>query len=683
MATNLRVTELDFDAIKQNIKTFLTAQSQFSDYDFEGSGLSVLIDTLAYNTHYNAFYLNMAMNELFIDSAVKRESVVSLSKMLNYTPRSARAASAKINLTVNGVAGSPASLIIDRYTAFTSSIGGTNYTFYNLAPATIVPAGGVYSFSNLEVKEGTFVVSKFTVGAAPGPSEKFIIPNAGVDTTTLRVTIQDISTSTATTTYTPFDGDITGITGSSLIYFLEQNSQGLYEVYFGDGILGSKLTTNQTVTLEYLVTNGAAANVSDKVEQSFEISGTVEGYTDVTVTVTEKSNNGVAAETIDEIRFNAPRYATTQNRLITKTDYENYLKATYNYVDACVVWGGEDNDPPQYGKVFLSVLPKQNQYLTTSRKNAIAADIKKKRAMTLTPVFVDPDIFYMNISTTVKYNPNITNDSSADIEAAVRTAVNSYFAQNITTFGDLFSISKLIASIDGAKPSILGNSTVPVIQKRFDVTLGQGVSQNFRITNKIERGTISSSRFYYNYLGEILPARISDEVSSIATQYTGSYRRTFDVITITTETPNDLVEGELVNLQFSGSSLSGQYTVDKVQTDTIFTIITAASGVDYGTVSIETETRGKLKIFNPVNNNILNNNIGFVSYDSGIVQINNLNVFGFLQGQNDVRMYFKLTRDSEDVFVQRNQILRLDDTSANGETNTLGGVTISTQAIAR
>lgn len=683
MATNLRVTELDFDAIKQNIKTFLTAQSQFTDYDFEGSGLSVLIDTLAYNTHYNAFYLNMAMNEMFIDSAVKRESVVSLSKMLNYVPRSARAASAKLNVTVNGVIGSPSSLILDRYTAFTSSIAGTSYTFYNLSPATIVPSGSTYTFNNLEVKEGTFVVSKFTVGATPGPAEKFVIPNAAIDTTTLRVTVQDVSTSTAATTYTQFDGDITGVTGSSIIYFLEQNSQGLYEVYFGDGILGSKLSTGQQVTLEYLVTNGSAPNVSDKVDQSFSISGTVEGYTNITVTVAEKSNNGVEAETIDEIRFSAPKYATTQNRLITKTDYENYLKATYNYIDACVVWGGEDNDPPQYGKIMLSVLPKQNQYLTTSRKNSIIADIKKKRAMTLTPTFIDPDIFYINLTTTVKYNPNVTNDTAADIEAAVNTAVNNYFSQNITTFGDLFSNSKLIAAIDNAKASILGNSTIPVIQKRFNVTLGQGISQNFKITNKIEQNTISSTRFYYSYLGEILPARIKDEVAVAATEYSGSYRRTFDVVTITTEVPHDLAEGELVNLQFSGSALSSQYAVDKVQSDTIFTVITAASGVDYGTVEIVTETRGKLQIYNPANNTILNNNIGFVSYVSGVAQINNLNVFGFLEGQNDVRLYFKLTRDSEDILVQRNQILRLDDTSPNGATNTLGGISISTQAIAR
>jgi hypothetical protein len=682
MAT-LRVTELDFDAIKQNIKSYLTGQSQFSDYDFEGSGLSVLIDTLAYNTHYNAFYLNMAMNEIFVDSAVKRESVVSLSKMLNYVPRSARAAVAKINVTVNGVVGAPASLVIDRYTAFTSSIGGVAYTFYNLEPATITPTGSTYVYNSLDIKEGTFVVNKFTVGATPGPAEKFVIPNAGLDTSTLRVTVQDTASSSASETYTKFDGDITGVVSTTKIYYLEQNSQGLYEIYFGDGVLGAKLTTNNQVTVEYLVTNGTEANVSDKITQTFELAGTIEGYTDVTIVIVERSNNGQDEETIDEIRFNAPRYATTQNRLVTKKDYEAFLKANYNYIDACVVWGGEDNDPPQFGKVMISILPKQNQYLTTSRKNTITNELKSKRALSLVPEYVDPDVFFINLTSTIKYNPNITNDSATDIENAARTAVQNYFAQNVTTFGDLFSASKLTAAIDASKASILGNSTIPIIQKRLEVTLGQPTSQNFKILNKIEQNSISSTRFYFAFLNQILPARIKDEALATQVEYEGSYRRTKDVVTVTTEVPHDLLVGEKINIQFSGTALSGEYVVDQVQSDTIFTVITLASGITYGSATITTQTRGVLKIIDPTNNAILNNNIGFVNYTSGVVQINNLNVFGFLQDQSDVRMYFRLTRDSEDIFVERNQILRLDDSTSNELTNRLGGLTISTQAIAK
>lgn len=681
MATNLRVTELDFDEIKTNIKNYLKSKPEFTDYDFEGSGLSVLIDTLAYNTHYNAFYLNMAVNEGFIDSAVKRESIVSLSKMLNYVPRSIKASTARVDLTVNGVIGSPASLTLERYTGFKTTIDSKVYNFFNLEPVSIIPSGGNYSYTNLTLYEGTYLTSKYTVGANPGPAEKFVLRNKNVDVSTIRVTVQATATSTESTTYTKYEGDITNISGDSKIYFLEQNSQGFYEVYFGDGVLGNKLLTSNAVTIEYLVTNGSAANISEKITQSFELTGTISGYTDVTITVVQKSSGGAAEESTDEIRFNSTKYATTQNRLITPGDYSAFLKANYTYIDQAVVWGGEDNDPPQYGKVFISILPKENQYLTTTRKNQISDDLKKKRAMSLIPTFVDPEIFYINIVDAVRYNPNITNDSPADIESAVTTAVQDYFSQNITKFGDDFSASKLIAAIDNAKTSILSNTMVPTIQKRLSPVAGQALSQKFSVGNKIEQSSISSTRFYYSLLGDILPARIYDVPAEGTVEFTGSYRRSGSIITVTTTSPHSFTAGESVTLTFSGSATDGIYKINQVQSSSIFTVVSDAEGVDYGTLTIDSESRGVLKIYNPVDSRLLNNNIGTVSYDSGIVQINNLNVFGFLNDQTDVRIYFKLTRDSEDIYITRNQILRLDTSTANEQTNRLGGVSISTIAV--
>jgi hypothetical protein len=682
MATTLRVTELDFDAIKQNLKNYLSGQAQFTDYDFEGSGLSVLLDTLAYNTHYNSFYLNMAMNEIFIDSAVKRESIVSLSKMLNYIPKSRRAASATISLVVNNVIGSPTSLVIERYTAFNTSIAGTSYTFYNLEPVTILPSGTTYSYDNLEVYEGTFVVNKFTVGATPGPAEKFIIPNRNVDTNTIRVTIQDNPTSSTSTKFDLYGGDITLINDDSAVFFLEQNSSGTYQIYFGDGLLGIKLVTGQTVTIEYLVTNGIAANISERVSQAFELSGSIEGYTDVSITVVEKSDGGEDEETLEEIRFNAPKAATSQNRLVTVKDYEAFLKRRYSYIDTVSVWGGEENDPPAFGKVFLSVVTKPNQVLTTSRKNQIVADIKEKRTLALTPTFVDPDIFFINILDTVKYNPNVTNDSSADIDAAVRAAIQTYFTQNITQFGDDFSASKLIAAIDNSKASILGNSMIPVVQKRVSPPLGIAFAQNFKIANKIESGSINSTTFFFAIQGEILPARIKDERLTDVVRFNGTYRRSSAVVTINTPiAPHGLAPGERVTMNFSGSAIDGDYIVNTTPTDKTFTVITREEGIDYGTVSITTDIRGVLRIVNPDNNRILNNNIGSVAYNSGVVVIDNLNVFGYSADQTDVRIYFRLTRDSEDIFAERNQILRLDTSSANEAVNRLGGVTISTLTV--
>ena len=327
MATSLKISELDFDEIKKNLKDFFKQQSEFTDYDFEGSGLSVLIDTLAYNTHYNAFYLNMAVNEVFIDSAVKRESVVSLAKLLNYTPKSVKGSVAKLAVTVNSVQGNPSSLIIDRYTAFTSTINSKVYTFYNIEPATIIPSSGIYKCDELLVYEGVFVVNKFTVAPNPGPAQKFIIQNKNIDTDTLKVSVQSSSASTESTTFTRFTKDITELTGASEIYYLEQNALGYYEVYFGDGILGKILSKGNQVTLEYLTTSGEIANVSEKIQQSFSIATSIQGYTDVSIDVLQNSSGAAPEETIDEIRFNAVRNSAAQNRLVTTVDYANFLSS--------------------------------------------------------------------------------------------------------------------------------------------------------------------------------------------------------------------------------------------------------------------------------------------------------------------------------------------------------------------
>ena len=683
MATSLKVSELDFDEIKKNLKNFLQQQSEFSDYDFEGAGLTVLIDLLAYNTHLNAFYLNMAVNEVFIDSAVKRESVVSLAKLLNYTPRSSKGAKARINLTVNSVQGNPNSLIIDRYTAFTTVIDSKTYTFYNIEPATILPSAGIYSYENLEIYEGTFVVNKFTVPANKfGPAQKYIIQNKNIDTDTLKVTVQPDSTSTENTTYARFTRDITELTGSSEIYYLEQNAFGYYEVYFGDGILGKLLSAGNQVTLEYLVTAGEIANVSDKINQTFAISTSIQGYTDVSISVTQKSSGASPEETIDEIRFNSVRNATAQNRLVTSIDYANFLKSSYPYIEQVIVWGGEDNDPPKYGKAFITILPKVNQILTTTRKNDIITEINKRRMLGMQTEFVDPEIFYVVIQAIAKYNPNITNDSSTDIENAVTISVQNYFNDNITKFGDDFSASKLIAAIDNSKPSMVSNSMIPILERRINPTVGVPFSQNFKLENKIEPEVLSSTFFFYNILGEVIQSKLVDVKNATSTIVTGSYRRTGQIVSVSTPlAPHGLVAGESVTVNFTGSALDGIYIVDSVPTPRTLTLVTEESGVDYGSITITESKTGTLKVLSTRDNRVLNNNVGKIQYDSGIVIINSLNIYGFLVDQNDLRIYLKLTRDSEDIFASRNQILRLDTDSANEAVNRLAGISVSTLAV--
>jgi hypothetical protein len=679
MATSLKVSELDFDEIKKNLKDFFKQQSEFTDYDFEGSGLSVLIDTLAYNTHYNAFYLNMAVNEVFIDSAVKRESVVSLAKLLNYTPRSAKGAIAKLNITVNGVQGFPGVLNIDRYTAFTTVIDSKTYTFYNLEPAAIIPSAGIYSYEGLEVHEGIFVVNKYNVGEGPGPAQKFVIQNRNIDTDTLKVSIQPSSTSTQSTAYAKFTKDITELNPDAEVYFLEQNAFGFYEVYFGDGVLGKILSAGNQVTLEYLVSNGSVANVSDKIPQTFSIGTSIQGYTDVSITVTQKSSGASSEETIDEIRFNAVRNATAQNRLVTTVDYSNFLIANFPYIEQAVVWGGEDNEPPKYGKVFISIQPKPNQVLTTQRKTTILNEINKRRMLGMQTEFVDPEIIYIVIQDIAKYNPNITNDSSTDIENAIRIAVNNFFNENITKFGDDFSASKLIGAIDNSKESIISNSMIPILEKRFNPTAGVAFSQNFKLGNKIQPEALSSTYFFFNSLGEVIQSKLIDVQNATLTVVTGTYRRTGQIVTVSTPlAPHGLVAGETVTVNFSGSALDGNYLIDSVPTPRTLQLITEESGVDYGTISIIEQRTGTIKVVTTRDNRILNNNVGKIQYDSGVVVIDSLNVYGFLIDQTDLRLYLRLTRDSEDIFASKNQVLRLDTDSANEAVNRLAGISLST-----
>jgi hypothetical protein len=546
----------------------------------------------------------------------------------------------------------------------------------------IIPSAGVYSYENLTIYEGIYVINKFSVGTTPGPAEKFVIKNKNIDTSTIRVSVQPTASATESVTFTKYDGDITEVTGNKDIYFLEQNSLGFYEVYFGDGVIGTKLSFGNQVTIEYLTTNGTAANVSDKINQTFQLVSTIQGYTDVSISVLQKSSGASEQESIDEIRFNSTKTATTQNRLVTTADYAGFLKANYSYVDQAVIWGGEDNDPPQYGKVFISILPKTNQTLTAARRGQIIDDVKKKRTLGITPTFVDPEIFYIVIQDIVKYNPNQTNDSSADIENAVRIAIENYFANNIVNFGDDFSASKLISVIDGAKTSILSNSMIPILEKRLQPTPGTPFSQRFKIANKIEPEVLLSTYFIYNDLGQLPLAKLVDVKNATRTIVTGTYRRSGQVVTINTPlAPHGLVPGENVTINFTGSALDGIYEVITVPTPKTLTIQTLEEGVDYGAVTLVNDLTGVIKVVNADNNRVLNNNVGKINYNSGVVVIDTLNVFGWISDQPDLRVYIKLTRDSEDIFAERNQILRLDTDTPNGGVNRLGGISISTIAI--
>ena len=341
MASNkLVVSDFDFDNIKANLKTFLQNQPEFSDYNFEGSGFAVLLDTLAYNTHYLGFNANMFVNESYLDSADIRKNVVALAKAIGYTPSSVKAPMAEVDILINNASGS--SVLMNKGTTFTTTVDGTGYNFLTNEDITITPASGVYKFSGVNLYEGTLVTFKYTVDSAD-VDQKFLIKNINADTSTLKVTVQNSVSDSTLNTYTLATG-LRNLDNTSKVYFLQESDNGKFEVYFGDGVIGNKLEDGNIVILEYIVTNKDEANGAS----SFELGSNIGGFSNVTITTKSDAQGGSEAETKESIRFNAPLQYTSQDRAVTATDYESIVKTLYPNALSVSAWGGEDDETPVY-----------------------------------------------------------------------------------------------------------------------------------------------------------------------------------------------------------------------------------------------------------------------------------------------------------------------------------------------
>ena len=475
MAKRLTVSDLEFDDIKTNLKTFLRQQDQFSDYDFEGSAMASILDVLAYNTHYNAVYANVLANEMFIDSADLRNSIVSHAKHLGYTARSATAPFADINLTVNNASG--ATLTASQGTTFQTDVDGTTYNYLVKEDTTITPVSGVYTFSNLKIYEGTLVNNKYTVDVSDA-DQRFLIRNALADTTTLQVKVQNSSTDSTTTTYT-LASDLADVTSTSSIYYLEATEDSQYEVIFGDGVLGKALSTGNIVTLTYIVTNGDESNGAS----SFSLSGTVGGFSDVSISVNSASANGAEPETADSIRFNAPKTYTTQNRAVTAKDYESKVKQLYSNAKSVQVWGGEDNSTPVYGRVYISINPVAGATLTSANKTSILTQLKDFNIASITPIIEDPETTKLVLTTTVRYDAKSTTKNADSIKSLILAAITTYNETNLTEFDQVFRHSKFIETINKVDPSILSNITTVKMHKSFTATTTGSTTYTLNFNN--------------------------------------------------------------------------------------------------------------------------------------------------------------------------------------------------------
>ena len=384
MASNkFVVSDLDFDAIKSNLKAFLQDQAEFSDYNFEGSGFAVLLDTLAYNTHYLGFNANMVANEMYLDSADIRKNIVSLAKMLGYTPSSAKSPIADVDITLNNATGS--TVTMNKGTTFTSSIDNTTYQFVTNQDLTITPQDGVYKFSNVNLYEGTLVTFRYTVDSTD-VDQKFVIPSVNADTSTLKVTVQNSSTDTTLNTYTLASG-LRSLNNTSKAYFLQETDTGKFEVYFGDDVLGKKLSDGNIVILEYIVTNKTESNGAS----SFTLSSSIGGFTDVSIITNSSAQGGAEPETKESIRFNAPLQYTSQDRAVTTTDYETLVKSIYPNALSISAWGGEDDETPVYGVVKIAIKAASGTTITNATKNDIITKLKPYNVASVRPEIVDPE----------------------------------------------------------------------------------------------------------------------------------------------------------------------------------------------------------------------------------------------------------------------------------------------------
>jgi len=478
MASNkLVVSDFDFDNVKSNLKTFLQNQPEFSDYNFEGSGFAVLLDTLAYNTHYLGFNANMLVNETYLDSADIRKNIVALAKMIGYTPSSVRAPVSTIDITVNNASGS--SILMNKGTTFTSSVDGTGYNFLTNEDITITPLNGVYKFSDVNLYEGTLVTFKYTVDSTD-TDQRYIIQNLNADTSTLKVTVQNSVSDSTLNTYTLATG-LRNLNDTSKIYFLQETDNGKFEVYFGDGVIGKKLEDGNIVILEYIVTNKTEANGA----KTFELAGSIGAFSNVTISTKANAQGGSEPETKESIRFNAPLQYTAQDRAVTATDYESIVKTLYPNALSVSAWGGEDDETPVYGVVNIAIKAASGSTLTETTKASIVKGLIPYNVASVRPAIVDPETTSIILSSVAKYDKKGTSKSADTIKSEIVTAVTNYNTTTLQKFDGVFRFSKLTGLIDDVDTSILSNITTVNMRKNFTPTIASSTKYDVYFRNAI------------------------------------------------------------------------------------------------------------------------------------------------------------------------------------------------------
>lgn len=682
MVDRLRVTELDFDTIKENLKTFLNQQSEFTDYNFEGSGLNILLDLLAYNTHYQAYYLNMVANEAFLDTALLRNSVVSHAKALGYIPYSRKAPRAIIDISVNSDTSTPATLTIPRgYSFLSEDIDDVSYNFVTLEDYVATKANNVFSFKNLSIYEGNLVNYVYVYNEANNPKQIFLLPDNSVDTSTIRVSVQPSGSNTQVSVYL-LATDSSNTTSQSEVFYLQESSFEQYQIYFGDDKIGKKLSDGSVVTIEYLTTNGDAAN---KANNFFASSALTDSLGNSLVTLITDSisaaSGGAERETIDEIKFSAPVQFTTQNRLITYTDYSSYIKKSYPAIDSISVWGGETEMPPVFGTVFVSMKPKTGYYISDVEKQKIIDEIIKPKAIVAVNTIIrDPEFLYLLIDSNVLYNKKKTTLTEEELKDNVLGSILSYKDQNLDKFESTFVLSKAQDAIDSTDSNaILGSEVIVRVQKRFRPTLGLSTPYTVYFNVPLHRGTITnkmtSTQFtVFDSNGtprEVFFEELPQSYTGIATiQVTnpGQNYTTTPTVTITGDGTGatataTIVNGSVRSINITNRGINYTRATVTITSDTGFGA-TADAVIDARTGTLQTVYYDDLS-----RKQVVNSNAGTINYNDGVVALSDIRILSVSASDGFIRLSFESEKGI--ISTAKNTIITIDEEDPTAIVTTL------------
>ena len=685
MANRLRVTELDFDTIKSNLKTFLNQQTEFQDYDFEGAGLSVLLDILAYNTHYNAYYLNMVANESFLDTALLRDSAVSHAKTLGYIPYSSAAPVANINFNVDSGTTTPATLTIPSGFSFLSNqIDSKSYNFVVLEDTTVTKSNTTFHFDGLEIYEGQLVTYSFTHDSASNPKQVFILPDNNIDTDTIEVSVSPAVANTATSVYNKVT-DILDITATSEAYFLEENRNGKYQIYFGNDIVGKSLPDGAIISVKYLITNGTAANKANNFIATATLTDSIgNSQTNFTVNPVSAASGGSTSESVDNIKFSARSQFSTQNRLVTIKDYESYILNNYPNIDSISVWGGEDNTPPVYGKVFVSLKPKLNYYISETEKQRIIDNIISPKAIVAVQTqIIDPEFLYLIIESFVQYESKKTNSTETALKNAITNSILSYRNTFLNKFDARFVLSKMQDFIDNVDTNaIIGSEVTVRVQRRFEPKLNESASYTIKFNVPIIRGTLlnklSSTQFTVFDVGGTLREAQFEEIpqsftgiSEIQVTNPGAGFTTTPTVTISGDGSNATAEAVIVNGKIQSINIINRgidYTRATIS-------ITGGNGYGAEAVVVIDGKSGTLRTIyfdSLAQRQVINSNAGKINYETGEITINNIRFITVDSNDGLIR----LTSQAEKGIIQsvRNTIITIDETDPTAISTTLTSV---------